>query len=217
MKIVVPIMPKTLAELATIDERKFTAVDMIEWRADFMTFSELEQAARDVKIKFSKHEIIFTYRTEDKVETQISATDYAALIERFAADFDYIDVEKFTFPDVVLPENAIFSYHDFDQIPERLPDILSDMIAENPAVVKFAGMPRDFADVLRLMQDTLAASEKAPHQTFVTMAMGKIGQVTRLMGDEFGSSWTFATVEAASAPGQLSVADILTLTKILEN
>ncbi|GFH43075.1 3-dehydroquinate dehydratase [Lactococcus hodotermopsidis] len=215
MKIVVPIMPRSLIELSELEESKFIQADMIEWRADFMPFSDLEMAAREVKKKFNKKEIIFTYRTEDKSEIIISKENYAKIIATFASEFDYIDIEKFTFPEIVLPENAIFSYHDFEKIPENLSDILTEMVVAMPKIVKFAGMPQNFADVLRLMSETITMSEKYETQTFVTMAMGEIGKITRFMGDEFGSSWTFATVETASAPGQLALSDILSIRKII--
>ena len=87
MKIVVPIMPRSLAEIAELDTIQYAAADLIEWRADFMPMADLEQAARDVKAQFSKQEIIFTYRTEDKAETIISAEDYATLVQQFSTVF----------------------------------------------------------------------------------------------------------------------------------
>jgi 3-dehydroquinate dehydratase-1 len=215
MKIIVPIMPKNLAELANLDEKKYSTADLIEWRADFMPISQLEVAALQVKAKFPDKPLVFTFRTEDKSRFEISESTYANLIEKFAGIFDYIDVEKFTFPNVKLPSNTIFSYHDFKQIPENLSEILSKMVAENPQIVKFAGMPKKTADVLRLMSETLAMSEKHPNQLFVTMAMGDLGKISRLASDTFGSSWTFATVDISSAPGQLYLADVVKMREIL--
>lgn len=215
MKIVVPIMPKSLSELESLDLSKYAAADLIEWRADFLPLAELEKAAQTVKEKFPNQDIIFTYRTEDKPEKMISAAAYAALIDKFAGQFAYIDIEKFSFPDLLLPDNAIFSYHDFAQVPENLPDILAEMAAAAPKVVKFAGMPQTQADVLRLMSETLAMSEKHENQMFVTMAMRQLGKITRIASDSFGSCWTFAAVDATSAPGQLSLADLVKIREML--
>lgn len=215
MKIVVPIMPKSLYAIEQLNSVKYQGADLIEWRADFLPISDLSLAARKIKDKFPDQAIIFTFRTEDKDEQLISNADYARLIDKFASEFAYIDIEVFRFPDVSLPENAIASYHDFDQIPENLPEILATMQARHPKVVKFAGMPRDKKDVFRLMSETLTFSEAHPDQMVVTMAMGELGKVTRVVGDHFGSSWTFAAVDATSAPGQLSLTEIRQVQQIL--
>ena len=215
MKIVVPIMPKSLSEIAELDVTQYAAADLIEWRADFMPKADLKQAARDIKAQFSNQEVIFTYRTEDKVESIISEADYAALVRQFSSDFTYIDLEILKFPSLVLPENAVVSYHDFTQIPQDLPDILAKMAASGAKTVKFAGMPQKQSDVLRLMTETLRFSEAHSDLTLVTMAMGELGEITRVAGDYFGSSWTFASVAAASAPGQLSLAEMVTLREML--
>ena len=36
MKIVVPIMPKNLSEIAKLDTAQYANADLVEWRADFM-------------------------------------------------------------------------------------------------------------------------------------------------------------------------------------
>lgn len=215
MKIVVPIMPKNLEAIEQLSSDQYQGADLIEWRADFLAISDLELAARKIKDKFPDHPIIFTFRTEDKDEQLLSDADYARLIDKFASEFAYIDIEVLRFPEVSLPQNAIASYHDFDQIPENLPEILGKMQARHPKVVKFAGMPQDKKDVIRLMSETLTFSEVHPDQIIVTMAMGELGKVTRLVGDSFGSSWTFAAVDATSAPGQLSLTEMRQLQHIL--
>ncbi|GAB2023354.1 type I 3-dehydroquinate dehydratase [Pseudolactococcus yaeyamensis] len=215
MKIVVPIMPKSLSEIANLNVAQYANTDLVEWRADFMTIPDLKQAAQDIKAQFPNQEIIFTYRTEDKAETIISAEDYDTLIHQFSTEFAYVDVEILRFPSISLPDNAIVSYHDFTQIPQNLPDILSKMAASGAKGIKFAGMPQKQSDVLRLMTETLRFSEAHPNLTLVTMAMGELGKITRIAGDSFGSSWTFASVAATSAPGQLSLAEMVKLHEMI--
>lgn len=208
-------MPKSLEAIEQLSSDQYQGADLIEWRADFLAISDLDLAASKIKDKFPDHPIIFTFRTEDKDEQFISDADYVRLIDKFASEFAYIDIEVLRFPEVSIPQNAIASYHDFDQIPENLPEILDKMQARHPKVVKFAGMPQNKRDVLRLMSETLTFSEKHPDQIVVTMAMGELGKVTRLVGDSFGSSWTFAAVAATSAPGQLSLTEMRQVQHIL--
>ena len=171
MKIVVPIMPRSIAEIALLETKKYEEADIIEWRADFLPLDVLSIAAQKIKQKFLSQEIIFTYRTEDKSDCNITELAYANLIATYASEFTYIDVEVMRFKTISLPDNAIASYHDFDQIPRNLSDILSTMSARQPKVVKFAGMPKTKTDVLRLMSETLAFSLQHPQQLFVTMAI----------------------------------------------
>lgn len=215
MQIVVPIMPKSIAEIDLLASEKYQKADIIEWRSDFLAVDELRLAAQKIKNKFANQEIIFTFRTEDKVERTISDEDYANLIEKFASEFAYIDVEVMRFPTISLPDNAVASYHDFNQIPQNLSEILATMHSKQPKVVKFAGMPQTKADVLRLMSETQAFKDCFPQQTLVTMAMGELGKMTRLAGDSFGSSWTFASVDASSAPGQFSLKEMLQVKRLL--
>ncbi|GAX47431.1 type I 3-dehydroquinate dehydratase [Pseudolactococcus reticulitermitis] len=215
MKIVVPIMPKSLAEIVEFDVAQYAAADLIEWRVDFMPVADLNQAAQEIKAQFPNHEILFTYRTEDKAETLISADDYAALVQQFSTEFAYIDVEILKFPSIILPENAVVSYHDFTQIPQNLPEILSKMVESRATTVKFAAMPQKQSDVLRLMTETLRFSEAHPDVTLVSMAMGELGKITRVASDSFGSSWTFASVAGASAPGQLTLEEMVKFRELL--
>ncbi|MDI5818043.1 type I 3-dehydroquinate dehydratase, partial [Salmonella enterica subsp. enterica serovar Kentucky] len=45
------------------------------------------------------------------------------------------------------------------------------------------------------------------------MSMSKTGVISRLAGEVFGSAATFGAVKKASAPGQISVADLRTCSR----
>ncbi|WP_029244824.1 type I 3-dehydroquinate dehydratase, partial [Streptococcus sobrinus] len=67
-----------------------------------------------------------------------------------------------------------------------------------------------------LMNFTRGFKVLNPEQDYVTMAMGKLGQVSRLASDLMGSSWTFASVDEGSAPGQIGLADMFKVREILD-
>ena len=48
------------------------------------------------------------------------------------------------------------------------------------------------------------------------MSMGKLGRLSRFAGDLMGSSWTFASLDNASAPGQISLADMRKIREVLD-
>jgi len=67
-----------------------------------------------------------------------------------------------------------------------------------------AVMPQSADDVLTLLTATNEA-RKTLSQPVITMSMGDLGKVSRLAGEVFGSCLSFATVGAASAPGQIAL------------
>jgi 3-dehydroquinate dehydratase-1 len=68
-------------------------------------------------------------------------------------------------------------------------------------------MPRDRDDVLTLFAATATADAKA-RIPLISMSMGPLGSVTRMIGGVFGSSLSFAIGEGSSAPGQIPIADL---------
>ncbi len=71
-------------------------------------------------------------------------------------------------------------------------------------------MPRDRADVLTLLSATATAEAKA-RIPLISMSMGPLGAVTRMIGGVFGSSLSFAVGEGSSAPGQMPIADLVSV------
>ena len=42
----------------------------------------------------------------------------------------------------------------------------------------------------------------------ISMSMGKMGMISRLCGESFGSAMTFAAHKKASAPGQMEMSEV---------
>lgn len=93
-------------------------------------------------------------------------------------------------------------------------ELLSEMTNLTPRVVKVAVMPKNEQDVLDLMNFTRGFKAFNPEQEFVTMSMGKLGRLSRLAGDLVGSSWTFASLDNTSAPGQVALADMCRIREV---
>lgn len=106
--------------------------------------------------------------------------------------------------------SLIVSFHDFKQTPSKS-EIVSIMEAEITAgadVAKLAAMPEKEEDVLALLEATLAVRRSHPDIPMITMSMGPVGAVSRIVGGMFGSDLTFAVGSKASAPGQIPVKDL---------
>ena len=78
------------------------------------------------------------------------------------------------------------------------------------AIAKLAVMPKCPEDVLALLSASLDAKRRFEHP-LMTIAMGRLGRVSRLAGEVFGSDASFATVGPQSAPGQLSASTLASL------
>ncbi|HEL1583349.1 TPA: type I 3-dehydroquinate dehydratase [Streptococcus suis] len=223
MKIVVPIMPRSIEEVVSIDLERLEDADIIEWRADYLPKEDILTVAPAVFEKFVGREIVFTIRTR-KEGGQIELTDeeYVKLIKEIAALYqpDYIDFEYFShqsvFKEMLDFPNLVLSYHNFEETPENFMEIMSELTSLSPAVVKMAVMANTEQDALDVMNYTRGFKTLNAEQTFATMSMGKIGMLSRIAGMVTGSCWTFASLDEASAPGQISLANTRKFLDILE-
>jgi 3-dehydroquinate dehydratase-1 len=214
---------RLLAEVANVAAKK---PDVIEWRVDYFekigdTAAVLE-TGRALRLAAGDAPIIFTRRSIREGGEPIAIGDaevvrlYDAVAESRLVDF--IDFELSNDPEQVRAVRAstrthatrlVLSYHNFGYTPGV--DFLVQRFLEADVlgadVAKVAVMPRDRKDVLTLLAATADADAKA-RIPLISMSMGPLGSVTRMMGGVFGSSLSFAVGEGSSAPGQIPIADL---------
>ena len=204
-KIIVPIVGVTKEEILTT-ARSFNAIplDVVEWRADWFEgvfdFTQVEDVLKELR--------------------NIHASQ--------TGNVDLIDVEIFigddTVSEIIAGAHAagvkvIASNHDFYKTPSK-EDILQrlckmqDMGADIP---KIAVMPQSKKDVLTLLSATEEMTRCHATSPIITMSMADTGVLSRLCGEVFGSSMTFAAVGKISAPGQMNVDDVNTVLTLLHN
>ena len=112
--------------------------------------------------------------------------------------------------------NLVLSYHNFEETPENFLEIMSELTSLSPAVVKMAVMPETEQDVLDVMNYTRGFKTLNSGQAYATMSMGELGILSRLAGRITGSCWTFASLDEASAPGQVPLASLKKFLEVLE-
>ncbi len=222
MKLVVSVMPKSLEEAQEIDVSRYEEADIIEWRADFLAKDDILNVAPAIFEKFAGRELIFTLRTrQEGGEIELSDDEYVALIKEVAGFYqpDYIDFEYFShkgkFEEMLEFPNLVLSYHNFEETPENMMEILSELTSLTPKAVKVSVMANSGQDVLDLMNYTRGFKTLNPEQDFVTISMGKVGKISRIAADLTGSSWSFASQDMASAPGQISLSNMKKIQEIL--
>lgn len=223
MKIVVPIMPRNLADVEAIDIQRLADADLIEWRADCLPKDEILRVAPAVFEKFVGRELIFTIRTSrEGGNIELSDQEYVALIKEVAALYqpDFIDFEYYShkeiFEEMLEFPNLILSYHNFEETPENYLEIMSELTSLSPAVVKMAVMPKTEQDVLDVMNYTRGFKTLNTEQAYATMSMGELGSLSRLAGRITGSCWTFASLDEVSAPGQIPLGTLKKFLEVLE-
>ena len=216
-------MPRSLEETQALDVSRYQDADIIEWRADFLTKDAILQVAPAIFEKFAGRELVFTLRTRSEGgEIDLSPEEYVQVIKEVTQLYqpDYVDFEYFSYKEVFEEmlnfPNLILSYHNFQETPENMMEILSELTSLNPRVVKVAVMAHTEQDVLDLMNYTRGFKTLNPEQEFVTISMGKVGKVSRIAANITGSAWSFASLDEASAPGQISLANMKKIREILD-
>ena len=212
-----------LSEAATVVAKK---PDVIEWRVDFFGAIGDKAAVLDtgkaLRAAVGDTPLIFTRRSAKEGGEPIALDDEAVvgLYDAVGASglVDFLDFEMGNDPEHVrrVRESArkqgartIFSYHNFGYTPGQ--DFLVQRFLEaerlGADVAKVAVMPRNRRDVLALLAATAEADDKS-RIPLISMSMGPLGAVTRMIGGVFGSSLSFAVGSASSAPGQMPIADL---------
>ena len=110
----------------------------------------------------------------------------------------------------------IMSYHNFQMTPDgaTLDSKFAAAKAFDADVGKVAVMPTNERDVLELLAATSRARE-ALDIPLISMSMGGVGSLSRIMGWVYGSAATFAVGKSSSAPGQIAIEDLRTALAIV--
>ena len=221
---------RVLAEAAKVLAQK---PDLIEWRVDhFDAVGDTKAVlatAKELRALAGKLPLVFTCRSPRGGGERISLDD-AAVVELLVAVSgsklaDFIDYEMENDPALVqrVRERTradhvrlILSYHNFGYTPGV--DFLvgrfleAERLGADAALVSV--MPRDRADVLTLLAATAQADDKA-RIPLISISMGPLGSVSRMVGGLFGSWLSFAVGASASAPGQIPIGDLVQVHDIL--
>ena len=201
-----------------------TKIDIVELRGDFLealeNFEALDALLQEIRLKLKDIILLFTIRSP-KEGGQQRSYDRASIydinkhvIQSGLADM--VDVELMSVDEdgnglVELAKDSgvkiIMSNHDFDATPatEEIVRRLCRMQKLGADVAKIAVMPNSKDDVLRLLDATRQMLESHHETPVVTMSMGSLGAVSRVLGEVFGSAITFGAVGEVSAPGQIPV------------
>mgnify|MGYP000180465074 FL=1 len=198
-------------------------VECFEWRGDFAADVHDPQAMAQQSIEIGKalsnNPYLFTFRSISQGgHLTIPVEEYAALNKAIieAEAVDLVDIETWIGDPAVLElvecakqhnVKTVISYHNFAGTPsvEWMVNLLTHMADLGADIPKIATMANSAQDALKLLAATEEMSRIHSDKPLLTMAMGREGSITRLVGELFGSAITFCSLEEASAPGQVQV------------
>lgn len=225
--IITPLVGRTADDLASeLDAILPKKPDLLEWRIDFFegiadtdlvlaTAHRIKRAAGAVPILLTRRNT-----TEGGQAIPLDEAGVIAMYSRAceARCVDLIDYELSNAREhlerlrAVSAANGVamvMSYHNFQLTPDT--DTLVGRFTEaerlGADIAKVAVMPNDPQDVLALLGATYRASQ-AMSIPLISMSMGGIGSLSRIMGWLYGSAATFAVGKSSSAPGQIAVEEL---------
>ncbi len=200
------------------------AIDLIELRIDcfenVLNLEALVNLSNNIKV-INNLPIIFTLRTMSEggqldVDDKVYERIYEAAVTSDA--YEIYDIELSINDSVVIDlvtkihgagKKVIMSNHEFSRTPSlnTMNMRFRKMASFDADVLKIAVTPSNYLDVLKIMEFTLECKERF-NVPVVVIAMGQLGMLTRLTGELFGSTITFAKVDGGSAPGQIDLEDL---------
>lgn len=196
--------------------REAERADMIELRLDLMKDENPVAALKAVRettilpiiatVRCREEGGMFQGSEEERIDQLIEASHYA----------DYVDVELMANGrDEVLKrikKPAIISYHDFKKMPDDLEiaDLIDSMKTAKAGIAKIAVTPNNMYDNLRILRFLLGAE-----LPLCMIAMGQIGRHLRAVAPIYGSVLTYGFVTESTAPGQMSLDDLVLARRLL--
>lgn len=225
-------LESVLADLVAQD------IDILEFRADIYYQEDQEDKLAGVKEALTRIReahpslpLLFTFRSQEEGgDCPLSSSEYISL-NREILEGDLVDLIDIEYGLLMGESNnlldlaethkigVVLSHHNFketlsrDEIVKRY----RDMLALNPLLAKIALMPQKQDDVLRLLEACRIVKETDADANLVAISMGDLGQMTRTTAYLFGSSWTYASVEQAAAPGQIHYRDLRAILNRVDN
>lgn len=197
--------------------------DMLEWRVDFFNDIKNTESVLTTLQGIYEHSnglpLLFTIRSQKEGGQEIPLNEnqiVSLLSEVCKSKFvDLIDFEVANAPEHIKQlrevskkhqKKLVLSHHNFEETPTKTEIInqLSKMVFHNADVAKAAYMPKNHEDVMNLLNATRDAKEILAIP-LITISMGDIGVMSRVLGWIYGSVLTFAVGEKSSAPGQITI------------
>lgn len=213
-----------LGEAPVEDSRKARrqGADILELRLDQFKRLEIGYLLNTIKeIKKKTHlPVIATLRSrgEEKflpLRHRISEKKRLEIILQILPLVDIVDIElsakqinrRIISRAHSMNKKVIVSYHNFKSTPpfKKLASIVRGAKNIEADIVKIAAFAKNKSDIARLMVFTHTSARVKP---LVTVSMGKLGFISRIVSPFFGSEIIYTAADKKSAPGQFRIGNV---------
>lgn len=209
-------------EVFALGASSLNDADLIELRIDMfndLSKNHIVETLNTAKGKFNKP-LISTVRdiTEGGAK---EITDRLELYKSAVSWSDFVDVE-INSEDLLIQVKSIInggtiligSYHNFHSTPddEFLEKIVTKGINLSADIIKIAVTANCREDLIRLLLFTMRHKDKG----IITMSMGDEGSPSRIISPVFGSLIAYGYVSKPSAPGQLSINELVEIFRLIK-
>ncbi len=232
--IITPLVGKT--RVAILEEVGFIVPkkpDLLEWRIDFFeaigdipavieTALAIREAADGIPVLLTRRNVTEGGQPLTIDEPAVVAMYTAACQAKCVELIDYelsnapADIQALREVSKSSGIGMIMSFHNFQMTPDAatLDSKFAAAKQYGADVGKVAVMPNSDLDVLELLAATSRARDTLDIP-LISMSMGGVGSLSRIMGWVYGSAATFAVGKSSSAPGQVAIEDLRTALAIV--
>ncbi|MCJ7837387.1 type I 3-dehydroquinate dehydratase [Cuneatibacter sp. NSJ-177] len=215
---------KILSELGT---------DLFEWRADtyehFPVKEEMQKTMEKLRRSAKQKPVIFSVRGAASGGTRLLSAKEQATACRLALEsgcMDLIEVELAFGEELFGPLIAeakkrgvktILSYYDYEKTPDQweILDALSRCESYGADLSKIAVTAKTKRDLLSLWSGMVEREDRSGVRPRIVVAMGPLGNVSRILPSFFGSVLTYASGITTSMEGQINANDLRTILSLI--
>ena len=226
--ICVPITANTqVAALHDLDE-SLHHTDVVELRMDLIRDGNLKILMDKCRQQAAPVKILVTNRGGENASASDEKQRIGVLKEAIELGTDFVDIEVDTavslredIIDLIRNEGGrtklIVSHHDFIKTPSerKLKEIYRSCVLSGADIVKIVTTAACAEDNLKILNLIPYARKK--NQDIIAFCMGAMGKMSRILSPLLGSLLSFTALEkgAESAPGQLTVGEMMQLMDIM--
>jgi len=235
VKVCIPVVGPGRDEAVRQIHAAAPVADLLELRLDLIAEGNLTDLVKEVRSNPFPVKIVATNRKREEsgcfpvAEKRANEEERVAVLrEAILLGVDYVDLELSTsailrdsLKDLIADHlgrtQLILSCHNFQDTPSdaALEDLWRACREAGARVIKIVTFARTMADNLRVLR--LIPWSLGKGQEIVAFSMGEQGKISRIMAPLLGAHFTFASLgeETATAPGQLTAAEIFRILEIL--
>jgi len=215
-----PVLKKSKKEVIQCIEENSNNYDYFEVWLDYIT--DIDNIfVKEIVNKYENNLICLFQRGNKKIPgiNNAKKLQIIELLQNTACYID-LDISEINELDYIQKKNIavkkIISYHNYQETPNNLPEIVKQIQEFKPDIYKIATFCNTPTDALKLL--LLQQNLQLQNKHHIILGMGKFGTITRVYGTLWGNELIYAplSVKEVSAPGQLQKKELEEIFKILQ-